>query len=46
MRRQLYLVEPDTTLTFEGLRNGLLIGLLCWAVILGALYTAWLAVTQ
>ena len=46
MRRTLHLVEPETTLTFEGLRNGLILGLLCWAVILGGLYAAWLAVTQ
>jgi hypothetical protein len=44
--RHLHLVEPETTLTFEGLRNGLLIGLLCWTVILGGIYAAWQALTQ
>jgi hypothetical protein len=46
--RPYYVVRPSPApdFSFVGLRNGLLLGLLTWAVLLGGCYLAWTAVTQ
>lgn len=34
-------MEHNDVITWEGLRNGLVLGLLTWAVLLGGIYCAW-----
>ena len=39
-------MEHDDVITWQGLRNGIVLGLLSWGVLIGGLYAAWTVFTS
>jgi hypothetical protein len=39
-------MNQEDVITWEGLRNGIVLGLVSWAVLIGVIYVAWTALTS